>query len=83
MANGMRLLGWDGLKVGRVGRYRALHFGYMRQLGSNPKVRVEEYLVPNGDRIHYITISYRVEDSGLWLPILERALSSLVINTVR
>ncbi|MCB0782290.1 MAG: hypothetical protein KDC03_22610, partial [Flavobacteriales bacterium] len=74
MANGMRLLGWDGLKVGRVGRYRALHFGYMRQLGSNPKVRVEEYLVPNGDRIHYITISYRVEDSGLWLPILERAL---------
>lgn len=80
MGMGMTLEKWDGLRISTINGYKALHFGYIRRLGTKPPVRVEEYMVQNMDRVHYITVSYRIEDRDIWWPALQRSLSTLQIR---
>lgn len=82
-ATGNLVVSWDGMSIGKAGSYTAMRFSYTRRLGTKPMVRVEEYLIPNNDRIHYITVSYRIEDKDIWLPALERSLQSLSITKVQ
>lgn len=80
MGSGATVVSWDGMRIGKAGTYAALHFGYVRKLGGKPPVRVEEYIIQNSDRVHYVTMSYRIEDKSLWQPALDHALKSLKIT---
>lgn len=80
---GLRLLRWDGTSVVTVNGQSALKFSYLRQLNENPSVYVEIYNFQNNDRMHRLTISYRLQDATLWKDALERTKSSFKITNIR
>ena len=82
-AANVKVLSWYGTVVSRIGTYRALHTSYLRQFGTKPSVRVDEYIFFNHDRIHKISISYRVEDKSIWEERLHRTLDSIRITLVK
>lgn len=51
-------------------------FTYKRQLGDNPVVQVKHYYFFNYDKIHTLTISYRVQDETKHSPVFEKILNS-------
>jgi len=79
----LKLIRWDGVSITNVNGRNALKTAYLRQLNSNPSVYVELYLFQNYDRTHRLTISYRLEDSAMWNPALERTKNSFTITNVR
>jgi len=78
-----KVLAWYGTVVSRIGTYRALHTSYLRQFSTKPSVRVDEYIFFNHDRIHKISISYRLEDKSIWEEPLRKTLNSIHINLVK
>lgn len=82
-ATGLKLLRWDGVSIVTVNAQSALKISYVRQLNDNPSVHVEIYRFPNDDRMHSLTISYRLEDAGIWEDALERTKNSFKISNSR
>lgn len=80
---GLKLLRWDGVSVVTVNGQSALKFAYLRQLNDNPSVYVEIYRFQNNDRMHSLTISYRLDDASIWKDALERTKNSFKITNVR
>ncbi|MGH9948581.1 MAG: hypothetical protein ACRD6X_15490 [Pyrinomonadaceae bacterium] len=80
---GLRLVRWDGASVVTINGQSALKFAYLRQLNDNPSVYVEIYSFQNNDRMHRLTISYRLQDATLWKDALERTRNSFKITNIR
>jgi hypothetical protein len=82
-ATGLKLIRWDGVSIVTVNAQSALKISYLRQLIDNPSVYVEIYRFPNDDRMHSLTISYRLEDATFWKDALERTKNSFKISNAR
>ncbi|MDP1561113.1 MAG: SHD1 domain-containing protein [Pirellulaceae bacterium] len=70
------LLEWHSVSIARFNHIYALNHGYRRQLGDNPSVVVQEYLVPIDDILCKITVSYRESERSKWAADLENVISS-------
>jgi hypothetical protein len=80
---GHTLIEWYPLKVKKVNGLPCIHVSYRRQLGTNPVVLVNYYIFQNNDRMHSLTLSYRVSESGIWKTDFDRILTSFRITNVK
>ncbi len=76
----MKLLQWNGVSNVKIDGVLAIKYSYIRQLGSNPSVYVETYIVLKGKKRYIFTFSYRVNDKEIWQPIYSKILNSLQIE---
>ncbi|MDM1346509.1 hypothetical protein [Myroides marinus] len=79
----LKIIEWIGVSMVKINGNNTLKFSYIRKLKSNPKVKVETYVFQNYDRIHRLTISYRVEDTTLWEPKMNRIVNSFKITNIK
>jgi len=80
---GHTLIEWYPLKVKKVNGMPCIHVSYRRQLGSNPIVLVNYFIFQNNDRMHSLTLSYRISEASIWKVNFDRILSSFRITNVR
>ena len=76
----MKLLQWYGVSNVKINGVSAIKISYTRQLGTNPSVYVESYMVPKGNKQYIFTFSYRVNDRKTWQSIYSKILASLRIK---
>lgn len=79
----MKITKWFPVEIVIVNNMTALLQSYNRQMGDNPEVYVRLYQFHNYDRIHYITLSYRIADKEIWEPLFENILNSLKIIEIK
>jgi hypothetical protein len=73
----MKILEWNRLKIINLNNFDALEFSYTRQLNQNPNVFVKTYKVFNRNKIHTVTVSYRISEKKLWDEDLNKMLNSI------
>jgi len=79
----MKLLYWHPLKIEIINGMTCLHTSYRRQLKDQPIVQVDTYIFHNYDRMHMLTLSYRISESSHWKSDFSKILASFRITNVR
>lgn len=79
----LKMIGWDGLSIVRIGGYSALKIAYRRRLNEQPPVVVNIYQFQNNDRRYNITLSYRECDENIWKTVLNETINSFEITNIR
>lgn len=72
----IKIVSWGGTNIADVNNYTCLLTTFMRTVNDNPPAKVYAYTIYNSEKIHTITVSYRITDSDKWEGDLEK-----VINT--
>ena len=80
---GHQLIEWYPLRVQKINGMPCIHVSYRRQLGSNPIVLVNYYIFQNNDRVHTLTLSYRVSEAVDWKNDFDRILTSFRITNIK
>ena len=80
---GHRLIEWFPLRVRKINGLPCIHVSYKRQLASNPIVLVNYYIFQNNDRMHGLTLSYRVAETTIWKTDFDRILTSFRITNIK
>jgi hypothetical protein len=79
----LKLIDWYGCSFVVINGKQCLKISYKRQLGDNPEVHVDMYRFQNNDRMHTLTIAYRVSDSETVKPIFTKVVNSFKLTNVR
>ena len=79
----LKLIDWYGCSFVIINGKQCLKVSYKRQLGSNPEVHVDLYRFQNNDRMHTLTISYRVSDTETVKPIFTKVFNSFKLTNIR
>ncbi|MFA5451332.1 MAG: zinc ribbon domain-containing protein [Dehalococcoidales bacterium] len=74
---GPNVFEYDDLRAVELNGMYPVLFSYKRQLDDNPVVQVKNYVFFNYDKIHYLILSYRVQDKESSERIFEKILDSL------
>lgn len=74
---------WYPLNYSVVNGMSSILVSYKRQLGNNPEAIVQLYQLHNNDRMHSITLSYRITEKDKWEPLLKKVLKSIIINEIK
>ena len=80
---GHQLIEWHPLRVQKINGMPCIHVSYRRKLGSNPIVLVNYYIFQNNDRVHTLTLSYRVLEAVDWKTDFDRILTSFRITNIK
>ena len=80
---GINLLEWFPIKLEKVNGMSCIHISYVRQLNDNPRVLVHTYNFPNYDRMHYLTLEYRLSESDYWKSDFENVLKTFRISNIK
>ena len=75
-----KLIKWNGTKEIALNGMYCISFSYERQLEDKPIVTVTTYNFQNKDRLHFVTISYRVSEADQWKETLDLMLSTFKIK---
>lgn len=76
----LQLINFFGSTIVNINNQVAIKTSYTRRLGDNAPVRVDVYHFQNRDRMHSLTLSYRIEDVDLWKEKLSHSLNSFRID---
>ena len=76
----LQLINFYGSTIVNINNQVAIKTSYTRRLGDNAPVRVDVYHFQNRDRMHSLTLSYRIEDADLWKEKLSHSLNSFRID---
>lgn len=76
----LQLINFFGSTIVNINNQVAIKTSYTRRLGDNAPVRVDVYHFQNRDRMHSLTLSYRIEDADLWKEKLSHSLNSFRID---
>jgi hypothetical protein len=74
----MKLISWFPVKLAEINGVSMIHLRYTRSVNNGPEALVNMYIVQNDDRMHRITVSYRISNAYLYKDDLAK-----VINTFR
>jgi len=74
------ILKWGKPKVVEINGVTAIGVEYSRAYKSNTPANVAIYLFEDYDRIHKLTLSYRVSESEMWAAVLHGVLQSFRIS---
>jgi uncharacterized protein Usg len=74
------IISWYPLKIEKINGMSCLHVSYQRRLNDNPIVLVNTYIFQNYDRIHSLTLSYRINETDIWKDDLDIILKSFRIT---
>lgn len=80
---GLKLIEWYPLKLERISGMSCIHVSYKRQYKDRPLVLVHLYYFQNKDRMHTLTLSYRISEAAYWKDDLARVLESFKITNIR
>ncbi len=62
-----KILQWDNPTIDTINGIQAMKVNYIRQLKDNPPVKVTTYYFQNYDRMHTLSISYRLSEQDRWI----------------
>lgn len=62
----VKFLKWEPMQSVIINGVECLHIAYEEQKGDYPVLQVDVYNFFNKDRVHTLTISYRVKDAEMW-----------------
>jgi len=79
----LKLIEWYPLKIEKANGMSCLHIRYKRQLKNEPLVLVNTYIFQNNDRMHTLTLSYRLSDVGFWKVNYDSILKSFRITNIK
>lgn len=74
---------WYPSKMEVVNGMSCIHASYIRQFKNAPIVVVHLYLFQNNDRLHMLTLSYRLSEIEYWKTDFDKILSSFKITNYR
>lgn len=77
-ANNAKILEWYKARVTKINNQNAITFGYKRQIGSNPPVKVETFMFQNYNKLHIVTFEYRIDENN-WSATFTNIKSSIKI----
>lgn len=77
---GLKLIEWYPLKLEKVNGMSCIHISYKRQLQDKPYVLVHIYYFHNNDRMHNLTLSYRLSEADYWKASFATILKSFRIT---
>ncbi len=80
---GLKLIEFYPLKVEKVNGVTCIHISYKRQLNDKPFVLVHMYYFHNNDRMHSLTLSYRLSEADYWKADFATILKSFRITNIR
>lgn len=83
LGTGLKLIEWYPVKVEKVNGVSCFHISYKRQLQDNPIVLVNIYYFHNNDRMHNLTLSYRLSEADYWKLDFATILKSFRITNIR
>jgi len=83
IGTGLKLIEWYPLKLEKVNGMSCIHISYKRQLQDKPFVLVHIYYFHNNDRMHSLTLSYRLSEVDYWKSDYATILKSFRITNVR
>lgn len=72
----MEILSLPPAKIVRVGGADALRLAYKHSLNGASPVLVNIYSIQNNDRLHKITISYRISEKKMWAADMDKVIDS-------
>lgn len=79
----IKLIEWYPVKIEKINGMSCIHISYTRQVEQNPYVFVHIYKFHNYDRIHSLTMSYRITESDYWKSDFATVLKSFRITNIR
>lgn len=83
LGTGLKLIDWYPLKAEKVNGVSCIHISYKRQLQDKPFVLVHIYYFHNNDRMHSLTLSYRLTEADYWKADYATILKSFRISNIR
>lgn len=83
IGTGLKLIQWYPLKLDAVNGMSCIHVSYKRQFQDKPLVLVHMYYFQNYDRMHTLTLSYRISEASDWKSDFARILQSFRITNIR
>ncbi len=72
----VELRSWDGTRVVRVNGVDGLLTEYTRSVKQAPPVFARIYMFMNNDRMHRVSVSYRMSESNLWADDLDKVITT-------
>jgi len=76
------LIEWFPIQINEINGMPCIHINYVRQYKNNPNAMVDMYRFYNNNRIHYLTISYRLSEKDYWNSELTNTLNSFRITKI-
>lgn len=79
----LKLVEWYPIEFEKINGMSYTHIKYKRQLNNRPHVWVDMYQFHNYDRLHNLTLSYRISEEAMWKADLQAVLKSFRITEKR
>lgn len=79
-SNSILLLNWDKPYNVKIGNLSVLKISYVRQFTGNEAVKNTSYYIQDNDRLHIISLSYRVSQAEIWQSVMSKIILSLTTN---
>lgn len=76
----MQLISWYPTKLVQINGVSMIHIRYSRTVNNGPEALVNMYIVQNNDRMHRITISYRLQNTKLYKDDLAKVIDTFKFN---
>jgi hypothetical protein len=78
-----KLITWYPLKIEKINGMSCMHLSFIRQLDDNPIVLINMYIFQNNDRVHTLTLSYRLKEKENWENDFKSILKSFRITNIK
>ena len=76
----MKLISWFPVQIVEINGVSMIHLKYTRSVNNGPEALVNMYIVQNDDRMHRITISYRISNADLYKDDLSKVINTFKFN---
>ncbi|MDR1346951.1 MAG: hypothetical protein LBJ63_00755 [Prevotellaceae bacterium] len=78
----IKIIEWYHLKIEVINGMSCIHISYQRQLKDNAFVLVQTYIFHNYDRMHSLTLSYRLSEENYWKSDFTKILNNFRITNI-
>lgn len=76
----MKIVSWFPMELVEINGVSMIHLKYTRTINNGPEALVNMYIVQNDDRMHRITISYRMQNTELYEYDLAKVIDTFKFN---
>lgn len=75
-----KIIKWNGVKIVTLNGNKTINYSYVRQMGSKPQTYSEFYVFWKGNKQITLNIEYRINDSSMWKPDLDKAVQTFKLK---
>lgn len=73
-AMNMKIISWTPLKIVQINGVSMIKIQYTRSVKGGPEALVNMFVIQNNDRMHRITVSYRLSEANKWKNDLDKVI---------